>query len=179
MDDLLTHVRDRCLVSIRRGDVDDNSIQAYLLQASSELVLLQYVYDFNLDGLMLLRVADISEVSRTATDRFQDDLLRSEGLKARVPFHLMVDLSGWRAAISDLARAHRLLILECEHLADPKFVIGRVLNMGAEAVSMESFTGTARWNERPEVLSYEDITACQVGTNYCNVYERYFKRAAP
>lgn len=179
MDDLLTHVRDRCLVSIRRDEVDDNSIQAYVLQASRELVLLQYVYDFNLDGLMLLRVADISEVSRTATDRFQDDLLRSEGLKARVPFHFAIDLSGWRTAISDLARTHQLLILECEHLDDPKFVIGRVMSVGADAVSMESFTGTARWNERPQVLSYEDITACQAETNYCNVYERYFKRAAP
>jgi hypothetical protein len=51
------------------------------------------VYGFNLDGLMVLRVPDITEVRCTATDKFQKKLLMQEGLVQRVPSESTFDLS--------------------------------------------------------------------------------------
>ena len=44
--------------------------KGFVLASSAELVVLQYVYDFNLDGLMVLRVADITDIRWSATGRF-------------------------------------------------------------------------------------------------------------
>jgi hypothetical protein len=77
MPSLSSYQKSRQLVSIRRADVDSNAIQAFILGASERLVLLQYVYDFKLDGLLVVRREDISDVQRTATDKFQQSLLVS------------------------------------------------------------------------------------------------------
>ena len=176
MHNFETHREKRDLISIYRSDIDDNAIQGFVLGCSRELVVLQYVYDFNLDGLVVLRTADITEVQCTATDKFQKDLLLQEGLSHNVPFALTLDLSGWRAVISQLAKEYALMILECEEGKRKEFVIGRVVKTTAREVHIQHFSGTADWAERPTKLKFSDITSCQINTNYLNVYQRHFER---
>ena len=68
------------LVSIERENIDGNKIQGFLLGESDEYVLISYVYDFHLDGLMVLRKMDISLVETTKTDKLQTLLLKDEGI---------------------------------------------------------------------------------------------------
>ena len=149
MDRFTRHQKERNLISISRSRVDRHSIQGFVLGHSRDLVMLQYVYDFRLDGLMVLRVADITEVRCTRTGRLQKDLLRQEGLLEEVPFGSRFDLRDWPALISELARAHPLVILECEARKEPVFVIGRVLKMTADAVDILHFLGAANWAKEP------------------------------
>jgi hypothetical protein len=170
---------DGSLISIRREAIDGNKIQGFVLGSSNQLVLLQYVYDFNLDGLMILRTSDISEVARSKTEVLQEQLLVDEGFFSNVPFGYAVDLSNWRSALNDLSGEHSIFILECELLEDPDFAIGRILEVGDDQVCVNYFTGAANWLDQPVPLKYNDITSCQVATNYANVYQRYFERNAP
>ncbi|MDM0038953.1 hypothetical protein QTH89_21145 [Variovorax sp. J22G21] len=178
MHHLAQHQKNRDLVSISRDEIDTNSIQGFVLASSDELVVLQYVYDFNLDGLMVLRVADISEVQASATDRFQKELLAHEGLEEKVPFASTFDLLNWRALISQLAKQNALVTLECETSDMKELVIGRVQKTAASWVEVQQFTGAANWVDTPIRLDYENISCCQVGTNYVNVYQRHFERTA-
>lgn len=179
MFEFIRHQRERALVSIRRGGIDERSIQAFVLAAGERLVVLQYVFDFHLDGLMVLSTDDITEVECTATDSFQRDLMAQEGLMQQVPFETAFDLRGWRAIIEQLARDHPLMILERERGDDPDFCIGRVAQTTDTAVSMEHFSGVGQWHEERAELAYADITSCQVATHYAQVYERYFARGTP
>ena len=178
MHQFVQHQKKRNLVSVRRSGVDDNSIQGFILASSEQLVVLQYVYDFSLDGLMVLRVADITEVRCSATDRFQKGLLAHEGLEERVPFEEAFDLRNWRSVISQFSKEYGLMILECETVEENDFVIGRVLKTTATEVQFQHFSGAANWTESPVKLKFKDITSCQVGTNYVNVYQRHFARHA-
>jgi hypothetical protein len=178
MDDFRRFQRQRSLVSLRRAGVDENSIQGFVLGVSAELVLLQYVYDFRLDGLMILRIADISEINCSKTDQFQEGLLQVEGLLRSIPFDYSIDLSTWPTAIAGLGEDYPLLVLECELLDEPDLAIGRILEVGAEEVCVKYFTGAANWLEEPVLLEFSEITCCQVGTNYLNVYQRHFERNA-
>ena len=179
MHDLDTHRKDRDLISICRSDIDAHAIQGFVLGCSRELVVLQYVYDFNLDGLMVLRTADVTEVRCTATGKLQKDLLLQEGLAQKVPFAFTLDLSGWGAVISQLAKAYALMILECEARKRKEFVIGRVLKTTPREVHIHHFSGAANWAKRPTRLKLSDITSCQVDTNNLNVYQRHFERNGP
>ena len=179
MHKLSLHQKKRDLVSVRRSKIDDNSIQGFVLAASDELVVLQYVYDFNLDGLMVLRASDITEVRCSATDKFQKGLLLQEGLEERVPFGATFDLRNWQSVISQFAKEYVLMILECEEGDEKGFVIGRVLKTTKTTVQLRHFSGAANWAENPETLKFRNITCCQVDTNYVNVYQRHFARNAP
>jgi hypothetical protein len=177
MDHLLDHQRQQSLVSFRRAAIDEFTMQGFVIGVSDQLLLLQYIYDFHLDGLMILRTGDISEVVRTKTDEFQEQLLEAEGLRSRVPFDYRIDLSSWPAAITGLCKDYPLLILERELLEEPDLAIGRILAVDDEEVSLRYFTGAANWLDEPDRLRTADITCCQAGTNYINVYQRHFARS--
>jgi len=100
------------LVSIERKDIDPNRIQAFILGVSSKLVLVQYVYDFNIDGLMVLRLSDLTDICCSKTDKFQLELLKDEKLYDKINFNLNYDLTDWKTAVSDLSRDFEYLILE-------------------------------------------------------------------
>ena len=57
------------LVSIKREKIDGNKIQGFIIDESGGLILVSYVYDFNLDGLMVLRKKDITKLETTKTDK--------------------------------------------------------------------------------------------------------------
>ena len=170
------HLKSRNLVSIRRERIDDNQIQAFILAASRKLVALQYVADFQLDGLMVLRVADISEMRRTRTDEFQQGLLAEEGVLKKVPFGKQFDLDNWGSVLRQFAAKYPLMILECEAQEEKLFAIGRVAEAGVRDVSFECFSGTGKWSEEPASYRYSDLASCQVDNAYINAYRRHFER---
>jgi len=176
MQQLAKHQKQQNLVSIRRSKISGNTIQGFILDSSEELVALQYVHNFNLDGLMILRVEDITEVKSSATDKFQKGLLKKEGLLEKVPFGATFNLRNWRSLICQLATEYEFMILECEAAKESDFFIGRVLKTTKASVQGHYFSGVADWAENRERVKLKDITSCQVGTNYINVYQRHFKR---
>lgn len=164
------------LISICRIEIDPNLIQGFILASSEQLVVLQYVYDFNLDGLMVLSRSEITEIRCTSTDKFQRKLLADEGSLKTVPFETTFDLQSWRTIIKQLAKAYSLIILECERGDEPDFIIGRIEKTTSAAVYVRYFTGTGKWLDELVRVKYSEITSCQVDTNYLKFYEKYFER---
>ncbi len=167
---------DQSLVSIRRDSIDEYSIQGFVLAVSDELLLIQYVYDFHLDGLMVLRTQDVSDIKCAATNKFQKDLLIAEQLFQRVPFEKSFDVSSWRSILSQLAKQYQLVIVEDAVAPEAEFIIGKLYSVNNSLVSVKYFSGAGDWDETPTELPTNRITSCQVDTNYLNVYQRHFER---
>jgi hypothetical protein len=178
MHNLAKHQKQRNLVSISRSAIDANDKHGFILDSSERLVALQCVYDFNLDGLMFLRVEDMTEVKSSATSKFHKSLLKQEGLLEKVPFGATFDLDCWNSLISQLLAEYEFMILESEAAEEVDFFIGRVLKTTKATVRGHFFSGAGKWAKAPEKLKFKDVTSCQVGTNYLNVYQRHFERHA-
>src|SRR5687767_3899356 len=103
----------RELVSIGRASVDAYSLQAFILDFSDDLVLVQWVKDFRLDGFLVMRCRDITRCEVTATDRFQRDLLEKEGVLNQVDFHFRAPLSSFESFLAWLPSGE-IVILEDE-----------------------------------------------------------------
>jgi len=175
---LTTHARQRDFVSIERDEFGARRMHGYVLAVSPGLVMVQPVEDFHLDGLRVLRLADISDVEQTEADRFHQTLMVHEGLEQQVRFGEAFDLRDWPSILRQLAREHDLMILECEAPEDDDFVIGRVGDLGDDAVGFEWFSNTGEWSAVPTEISFERLTCCQVDAPYINVYRRHFERLA-
>jgi hypothetical protein len=125
---------------------------------------------------MILRVSDISDIRCSKADEFQLGLLKDEKLYDTIDFNVSYDMTDWKAAISSLARDFEYFILENEKGDETVFLIGKIDKMTSRSVHLNYFSGAGNWNKKPSVIEYRDITACQVDTNYINVYKRYFER---
>lgn len=172
---LRTHIANRDLVNIRREGIDSNSIQGVLLDCSDSLVLIQYIYDFRLDGYMLLRRCDLSEVSCRSTDRFQKELLEAEGVFGQIDFSFRVPVHSFEVFLQSRGE-DEIIIVEDESADDPEFLIGPIANMDKDTVEIGHFTGIARLVEPLPRIAMERITCCQMDTNYIRFYQRYFER---
>ncbi len=166
----------RSLVTIKRQNIDRNKIQGFLLDFSDELILIQYVYDFNLDGFMALRISDITSIESTKTDIFQTQLLDDEGLLSNIDFETSYNIKNWATLINNLSPEFRFLILEDENPEYPLFFLGEISKIAKDGVSIRGFSGAANWDDELSEISFKDISSLQAGNNYAQVYERYFSK---
>jgi hypothetical protein len=162
-------------VDIRREGIDSRSMQAVLLGCSDSLLLVQYVYDFRLNGYMLLRRCDLSEVRCRSTDRFQKELLETEGVFGQINFGFGVPIQSFEAFLQSRGE-HEIIIVQDEAADDPEFLIGTVAGVDADAVEIRHFTGIARVEEPYPRIAMDRITCCQMGTDYIRFYQRHFNR---
>jgi hypothetical protein len=170
-------IADRALISVRRKRVDDRSIQAFPLAVSQRLVLLQYVYDFHLDGFMLLRLRDISDWKVGDTNIFQRRLLQEEGVLDQVQFDFRGPIDSFPDFLLSLP-ATELVIIESERTDPPEMQIGTVGSVDSRSVAINYITGIARREDTPRQMAVRDITSCQIRTNYIIFYQHYFDRLA-
>jgi hypothetical protein len=169
--------RKKSAVSIRRKRIDAHAIEAYVLGVSNQLVALQYEYDFHLDGLMILRITDITEVSSNATGRFRQGLMQAEGMLGAIPFGAPLNLKSWETIIEQFSAFSELLIVESEKPKSEDFILGQFLGISQQTAFFRFLTGTGRWLDEPASIRLKNITCCQVETNYANFYQKHLDRA--
>lgn len=167
---------DKELVSIRRDGCDDRKIQAFVIHFTDTLVLLQYIFDFYVDGIMLLRLVDITSIETTVTDEFQKRLLIQEGVFAKIGFGYRPPIRSYDVFLRSLPN-DEIVILEDELADDPVFIIGTLQSVDVDKASIRFFTGAANWQDAPSVIEIARITSCQIKTNYINFYARHFERS--
>ncbi len=171
-------LRKQSLVSVHRRDVDESGIQGFLVGLSDDFLALEYVYDFQVDGLMVLRRSDITNVQRTGTDQFQESLLKKEGIRPGTQVLSPLELGSWKSILEQFSREHEYMILERELGPVPEFAIGRAIRITAAQVELQTFSGTGRWYQKTERLRYSQLTCAQVNTRYMSFYQRHFRRSA-
>lgn len=172
-EDIARFEKERCLVSIRRSEIDSAKIQGFILEYSEDLLLLQYISDFRIDGLLVLRVSDITEILCDKTNRLQMKILINEGIFEKVDFKTNYNLSGWSSVFSGIAPEFELITIEDEPYSI--IMIGKLEQVKEESVVIHEFTGAARWLEDMSEMYFEDISSFQVGNHYAAMYQRYFQ----
>ena len=148
-------------------------IQAFVLDYSQDLLLLQYVYDFHIDGRLLIRRNDITSIRCGATDIFQKGLLDTEGLLESIRFTPTQPIQSYDSFLRSLAQ-NQIVIVEDE--TQGEFLIGTVLEADRDLARIRCFTGAANWKEAPSEIAISQITSCQIETNYIDFYARHFER---
>lgn len=176
MSDLNKLQNNRALVTIYREKINDTGIQGFILAYSKKLILIQYVYDFNLDGIMVLQRSDVTSIEADESGMFQTQLLKDEGLYAKVDFTMTYDLKNWKTLLSTIAYSYQFITLEDENPDTYAFMIGNITKLGRKKVSVQEFTCTGTWNEKVSKMAYKNITSLRAGNNYPKVYENYFKQ---
>lgn len=172
---LQEHIERRDLVSIHRAIPDSHSIQGFVLACSKNLILLQYVYDFRLDGFRLLRRRDITELKAGDTDCFQRQLLVADGVLEQVDFGFRTPIQSYDSFLASLS-SDEIVIVEAEASEPTEFLIGSVSHVDRRTATIRHFSGVARFFEPPISIPTAQITDCQIRNSYTSSYQRHFER---
>lgn len=172
---VIKHYKDtRSLVSLTREKIDSNTVQGFIVDYNDQWLVLQYIYDFHLDGFLLLRREDLTSLNCRATDAFQHHLLEVDGILRNVDFDFNIPSGGIVPLLNELP-SDRIVIIEDETEYE-QFLIGYFLGVDDDFVSLRTFSGAGRWDDEPSNIATEDITSVSFATNYTLAYERYFEK---
>ncbi len=166
--------KQKCLVSIRRKKINNDRIQGFILDFSKNLILIQHVSNFHLDGLTILRVMDISNIESNKTDQVQTEILKANGVFAQVNFDREYKLTNWRSVFSTLASEYPLITIEDEGDC-PILMVGQLKNIREKSVKIHEFTSSGRWLGDISEMNYKAINSFRVGNHYANMYQKYFE----
>ncbi|MCR9199962.1 MAG: hypothetical protein NXI04_15105 [Planctomycetaceae bacterium] len=175
---LTSYIKDQALVAIRRESIDTRLIQGIILQFSNDLLLLQYVHDFHLDGRLVVRREDITEIRCRSTDIFQRQLLIDSRMFDQIDFQVSLDLTSFTSLLNHQAGTP-IVIIEREQPDNASFWIGQHLGSTSHNIRLREFTGSGRWFEDPTDVPANEVTCCQLNTNYIQFYADYFRRHPP
>ena len=171
------HIAKRQLIAISRKELGSNKRQGFPLAYSPDLLVLRYVHDFYLDGLLLVRRNDITESFCRGTDKFQRKLLEAENLLKRRLFSFSQPLGSLHAFLSSLGRK-QVVIIENESPDIEDFYIGRIVSANQESIELQVFSGVGNWEKNTTKIPTKDVTCCQLESNYISFYARHFQRTA-
>jgi len=109
-------------------------------------------------------------------------MLRGEGIIDGVGIPYKVPLADFRSLLTALHGRCQHVIVECEDRKTAEyddFIIGRIVALDDETVSVLHFDSLNAWNDEPCIIAYNDITKIQFDTPYINTITKYLKKSPP
>jgi len=164
----------RNVLSIERPDVVETDLLCIPIARSEELLLVHVFYDFYPDGYRIVRIEDIYDAIRDASEEFFERIIGAEGVYVRLTPPMSIDLTSWRGALASLRGRYDYCIIE--YGGEEDFLIGKVMELGEWDFTFWYFDATGKWDEEMDVVDYDDLTAVSFDDNYTNTIIKYIPR---
>lgn len=166
-------VKERRQVYIERDDIDDEPITLIPLKVSNQLVLVQYLYDFAMDGYKVLCLEDITAIQRGKIEEFHDRIFQEEGMldAMRVP---NVSMDSWMSFFANMYEEKRMLDISQERIqSEMTFFVGKVKLVEGDSLELLEIDALGNYKSEPTKIYYKDITMVSFGNRYSEFLDKY------
>lgn len=163
-------------IMIKRSKIDKNQIDCIPLEAGQDLVMVQYLYDFLIDGYKILRIKDITAIRSGNHERFSEKILRDEGILNQVKTP-PVSVNNWGTVLRDILVLEKNIVVECEILGE--FYIGRIVEVSKFTLSLLHFDPLGEWDDEPTQIAFKDISVVSFDDRYSSIMSKYAVEKSP
>jgi len=142
----------------------------------NELVVLQRLTNFVLDGYCALRTGDITEVEQMDDVPFLKKVMAGEKLYDAVKAPGFA-CRGWQELLEGImAQYGGWAAVECEgNPEESLYFLGRVQKVDNRYLTMKRVDALGNWLSDPLVLPLDDVTLVSFGDRYLEIFRKYCK----
>jgi hypothetical protein len=179
-DDMIkTHVNRKDFVQIKRTVTEgEANISGFILRMSKDFLLIQKEEEFFLNGYGIIRKDHFDAIRCNRFDKAFKRILKAEGIfDAEYGIKNKIRLKNWQSIFEDLMSHGYHVIVECEDLKDPLFVIGPIKRVNKSSVNIQYYDATGLLDREPTRVKYEDITLVKFDDRYINVFRKYLRKS--
>lgn len=166
-------IQQKQIVRFAREDIDSDYIYGIPLLLQNELVLVQFICDFTIDGFKVLCLRDITEVYRSEEEIVYKKIMEQEGIFKEAVVPQIENFINWKGLFEYLKKKYRSVIIECEELGEEDFYIGKVVEATETEVKILYYNTMYRWNKVPDKIQYDSITLVSFGDRYSTISSKY------
>jgi hypothetical protein len=174
IEKLEKHLAEKLYVRLTRKISEFEGITSgFILDKSSDFILLQETDEFRILGYQIIPVKTIKHVRYNKNDKTYERILKEEGLKEEVKSKHKVDLTNWNTIANDIKATDLTIISECEHPKLNYFCIGQIKRVNKKSISIRNFNAQGILDEKNTNHNFEDITKLSFDDHYANVFSKY------
>lgn len=177
-DMLQKHIDKRDFVKIKRTVTDgEANISGFILSMTKDFFLIQKEEEFFLNGYGIIRKDHFDSLRCSKTDRTFKKILKSEGiLDSDYGMRNKVNLKNWKTIFTDLKKNDYHVIVECEDIKDPLFIIGPIKRVNNDSVSIQYYDATGLLDKKVTTVKYKEVTLVKFDDRYINVFRKYLRK---
>jgi hypothetical protein len=171
------HIDKKDFVKIKRTVTEGSAdISGFILQMSKDFLLIQKEEEFYLNGYGIIRKDHFDAIRCNKNDKALKRILKAEGIfNSDYGIEKKINLKDWRTIFDDLKKYDFHVIVECEDLKDPLFLIGPIKKISKNSVSIQYYNATGLLDKKPTTVKYNDITLIKFGDRYIDVFRKYLR----
>jgi hypothetical protein len=171
------HVDKKDFVKIKRTVTEGSAdISGFILQMSKDFLLIQKELEFYLNGYAIVRKDHFDSIRCNKFDKAYKGILKGEGIfDSDYGIKKKIRIKNWRTIFEDLMKLDCHVIIECEDLKDPIFVIGPIKKINKDSVNIQYYDPTGLLDKKPTTIKYKDITIVKFDERYINVFKKYLR----
>ena len=152
----------------------DEELYGYIVDFNKDLILLNEVDDFRLNGYSILHTKDIIGLRSNEMERFSERVMRDKGIHAQRVEGL--NIASWYDVFSFFHHTQEVVIVESND-DEEAFLVGRVLQTLKTNAELQYINAIAEIEEPAHVV-YKLIHMVNFRQEYTNVYDAYSKNPA-
>jgi hypothetical protein len=174
---ILSAIKEKWLIKIFRNYGDNELIDnGFILDASDDLLLVQNVSDFMLDGYSVIKIGDIEKIRYSKFEKYFEMMLTKEGFTENIGIKYKVDLTDLSSVFKTIKLNKTYVIARCQKTNDERFIIGPIEEFTQKSVKIRYFDATGYLDEKLTGLKYKDITTIEFDTEYINYFTKYLRK---
>jgi len=164
-------IEKRGAVTLDRPEIPEAELLCIPVKRSDDLLLVHIFYDFLPDGYRIIRLDDIYDVIRDASERFFERIIKAEGIYKTLEPPEEIDIASWKTALQSMKGRYGHCILESDDEED--FLIGKLMDISEWDFNFWYFDAAGKWDEEPDVIDYDDLISVSFGDRYTNTIIKY------
>jgi hypothetical protein len=176
-DMIKRHVDKKDFVKIKRTVTEGSAdISGFILLMSKDFLMIQMEEEFYLNGYGIIRKDHFDALRCNQNDKALKRMLKAEGIiDSDYGIKNKIRLTDWRTIFNDLKKYDYHVIVECEDLKDPLFLIGPIKKINKDSVQIQYYSPTGLLDKKPTTVKYTDITLVKFDNRYINVLKKYLR----
>lgn len=156
----------------------DNSvnIRGFILKMTKEFLLVQLDNDFFLDGYAIIRKDQFNSIRSSKYEKAYKKILIAEGIfDTNYGIDKDIDLESWQSIFKNIKKLDFHVIIECENLVEPDFIIGPIKRVTQNSTSIQYYDSAGLLEDKLSVVKYFDITIVKFDDRYTKTYKKYLR----
>ncbi|WP_431109709.1 hypothetical protein [Winogradskyella poriferorum] len=179
LEKIKTHTTDKTYCRITTGLIDDfeTIMTGYILDYSSNFILLQETDEFLINGYRIIPINLIKDIRFNNNDKYLFKIHKEEGLTERIELpNYKINLSNWIEIFKSLKKNVNCIISECEAFEQDYFCIGEIKRVNKKSVSIQYFDAKGLLDEVYTKHYFEEITRVTFEDRYSQTFSKYTRK---
>jgi len=158
------------------GDNNEKNTRGYILNFSSDFLLLQETDNFQLMGYVIMPISKIKKIKCGKNEKYYTKIMKWEGEAEKTGINYKIDLNDWQSMLNSVKNTNLNVIVECEAPDIDTFTIGPILKITRKKVYILYFDAAGYIDEDPVKINFDDITKLTFDDRYINIFSKYLRK---